>query len=818
MQSRPLSLATGLFAPTAPPEPGSVIDGLPAPDDGSMTVPPDDAPPTPPPPTPEFAQTSLVLTDELEKAAKQTLRERIDHCRKEMGLDHSLTRGITVAGNGHNGLGNESIFNTTRDSWAGKRDRHQAFYDGDLAWRKTHYGAGSIFQESNHTLNIPSRFARLMAAQLDADQLSTDPWCAVMPQQSVQALQGTNATLAKAIEAYIQAEFERSNFKDVLAEGRQAALIRNDATFKVNWTRRFSGFTGTATVLVNALAVALPGVVEPDGSPAVRQLPGPRLPMSDGTFIAPGAPFVLPDGRHIYQDDDVLPDPMGGPDRLLKYPQFQMPPEEQRVFQTIPNLKQVSVDYEGLEIKTMFFKDYLFDIRAATLRESDIHVHVYDDTFSSLRRKYGQFASFAKYDKWKTSEASRARPTQGEREYASTRECAGIHETYILADLDGDGDDEWYLVVYDYQADAIIFIDYLLNHMKEPPFVMIPGVEKVEGRPYGVGVYQKLADNALFVDLQINRINFKAGKGASFTIADPAAIQECKDGLKLVLGSDHIYHFTDDGAQKYGANGMPVRRVNLAELTDQEWKILENAVSFGALEMGLSTDADSSVSNLNPSKTATGIVSNERSGNALQGKTGDLHASRFVDVCNMAMDILLENMPPRVVYSLDGGQALQTLSRDDIRSINRDVRLLLTKARSTESLQRNAQASALVIEYLGLPKAQQKVVNRFFVEQLRALDVQDADELLPLPTDADIAAEQQAAGQGQEKPPTATVAAKLGDFVGSERPQIVAKFFEINPASPGEIQQAAVNAAQEQQVKVPAHHLHPLPPAPTPGT
>lgn len=171
-------------------------------------------------------------------------------------------------------------------------------------------------------------------------------------------------------------------------------------------------------------------------------------------------------------------------------------------------------------------------------------------------------------------------------------------------------------------------------------------------------------------------------------------------------------------------------------------------------------------------------------------------------------------MPPNAAHFLDDGESLAHLNRQEIRNMDRDVRLLLTKARSAESLTRNAQATQLVLQYVALPKWQQKVVRDFFIAQLRALDVQDADKHLPLPTDEEIAAEQQAAAAaGAQKPASASVSAKLGDFVGSERQQIVERDYGITAASPEEIQQAAQVAAQIQQVPTPAHHLHALPPA-----
>ena len=178
----------------------------------------------------------------------------------------------------------------------------------------------------------------------------------------------------------------------------------------------------------------------------------------------------------------------------------------------------------------------------------------------------------------------------------------------------------------------------------------------------------------------------------------------------------------------------------------------------------------------------------------------------------MAVDIILENMPPQVAFFLNDGQSLATLNREEIRSLRKDIRLLLTKARSAESLQRNAQATQLVLQYLALPKWQQKVVRAFFINQLRALDVQDADEHLPDPTPEEIAQEAEAAAQGQPKPPSASVSVVPIQLAPSERAQVLQNDMGITPASPQELQNMQAQAAQAQETPAPRNHLHLQPP------
>ena len=63
-------------------------------------------------------------------------------------------------------------------------------------------------------------------------------------------------------------------------------------------------------------------------------------------------------------------------------------------------------------------------------------------------------------------------------EHGSVRKTIGVHECYVLCDPDETGEDKWIFCPYDFEADEILFADYLKNHMAEAPFEMIPGVER----------------------------------------------------------------------------------------------------------------------------------------------------------------------------------------------------------------------------------------------------------------------------------------------------------------------------------------------------
>ena len=380
------------------------------------------------------------------------------------------TRGTTSGvGVPHSSRWSSGVTAVT-DSWAYKREVNQQEYDGNFNARTETSGAGNIFLTSNRSIDPGKRWVRVLSSRLNEVQLATEPWWAAMPQQAMAgappappalpapgmplalpavgatpqtALAGPatpgappppppkppasanpatslpapppppaqdNSATAKAVEAYCQGFIGKSNLREVLQEARRAALIRNDATVKLSWVKRATSFVGPARVMVNGPQVT---AINIDGSPLLNVLP---LTLSDGSVIAPGAPIRLPSGDYVFEHDvtmDALPipgqptPPPPGAQCLLKDPTFLMPPPGLAVYQNFANLPQIEVDYEGLDAATVFFKDYIFPISCRSLKEADLHCHVYDATLNELRKTFGGFDSFEQYaDRFRTSEAS----------------------------------------------------------------------------------------------------------------------------------------------------------------------------------------------------------------------------------------------------------------------------------------------------------------------------------------------------------------------------------------------------------------------------
>lgn len=723
-------------------------------------------PPTAPPVVPPEASTAdvppntyLNLTDERREWLVTRACNRIDECRTKMGL--TFGHGIARTG-----------------SWAWDRQVAQMQYDGVFEWRRN---IGGIFLENNWSMNVPKRFIRLMAAKVCADLLGTEPYFATMPEKA------QDAELSKAVEKYMQKEVGDSNLSECLREAVRVAITCGERPVKVSHVTDITYFKGPAVVAVDQQ----------------------------------NQPIQTPGGHHIYPKDDFVPEPTNNQVRLKKDPSYVLgeghphlnPSTNKLNYKHVPMLPQKLVHKDGLEAGGISCEDFIYPIDVSSLDKADIMVHVYDDTLEALQQVWGDKSQNPRFSISATgplSKASQPIEQQGEQKGQNfDREMVNVHEVYIRCDADDDGMDEWIFMVLDFKSRESIYEEYLGNmKMKEPPFKLIRGVESVPGRAYGNGVYKMFEHKNLFIDVQFNRVALKSSKEGSITFVHRDGTEESKAGIELVVGDKGSYIIPANSI--YSKDKPPVFRVNLNEVDDFAVELMEKMIQQGMLEFGIVSAADGSESDLNASGTATGIRNIERTGNLLHRMTEDMVAKDIESLLDIATDIVLENMDPNTQQYSDDEQQLVTLNRDEIRTLPRDVRLLLTKVRSEEAIQTSTQVTALLDAYYARPLWLREKVRPEYINQLKMLEVQDADERLEKPTPEELQQEQQSLAAAKTTPPIENITAALKDIMALP-PQISAqfldKFFGIQ-VDPNTLQQSSPPPAQPPQTPPGLHEPH----------
>lgn len=678
-------------------------------------------------------KTFLDLNDDRKQWLLKRALDRIDDCRASMGIEFGMGEAL-------------------HGSWAWFREIAMQGYEGRYDWRMAY---GGVFTENNWSMNVPKRFIRLMAAKVNSDLVGTEPYFAAMPEKA------DKADLSKAVEKYMQRKVSDSNLSEVLREAVRVAICTGEQPVKLAYVSDKTSFKGPAVVAI-------------------------------GTD---GQPLKTTTGDYIYPKDGTVKDPdVEGQFRLEKDPNFVINAQSDFInpatgafnYQKIDLLPQFLIHKDGLEAGGLKTQDFLYPVEVPSLDKADIMVHVYDEAQENLARMYPWEAiRLPEGDSGALSAASEANTEHGEQERflrQRARPLVNVHETYIRCDADQDGQDEWIFAVIDYKSRELIYAEYLgAMNLKQPPFVLLRGVESVPSRAYGSGVYKMFMDKNLFIDVQFNRIALKSSKDGSITFVHKDGTEETKAGLTVTVGDKKQY--TIPANSIYSKDKPPIFRVNLNEVDEFGFKLLETMIQTGMLEFGIVSAADGSESDLNASGTATGIRNIERTGNLLHRMTEDMIAADIEKILDLACDIIIENMPDAEAQYDHDTAALMTLNKEEIRMLRRDVRLLLTKVRSEEAIATSTQVVALLDAYYARPMWLRKIVRPEYIKLLKNLDVQDADERLKDPTEDQIQKEAESMQQQAQKALSSTEQIKLDGKVlmPSEIGQILQNNYKITP-------------------------------------
>jgi hypothetical protein len=197
-------------------------------------------------------------------------------------------------------------------------------------------------------------------------------------------------------------------------------------------------------------------------------------------------------------------------------------------------------------------------------------------------------------------------------------------------------------------------------------------------------------------------------------------------------------------------------------------------------------------------KLATGIKSLERTGNVLMKFTEKDHGAAIEKILDQCIDIILNHMDTLELAVHPDSQKLVELNREEIRKLRKSVKLLLTRSRSTETIETARMVIQLCREYYEVlnPYEKRKLRDEY-LRQLKALETPDADRLLDEVTEEEVQQWQEAQKNAANLPPKTSIATKYPDLERSEQVQVLRRE-GLNPASDQEVAQSKAADAQHE--------------------
>jgi hypothetical protein len=669
------------------------------------------------------------------------------------------------------------------EMWFKERDEFIAEHESEFGHRKR---PGEIFSESNVSFNQSRRNTMPVVARLTRDYLGTEPFFAVTPIR----LKG-NSDLADRIQDYERYKMKQAGLKPDLAEAIETAAVVGERVMKITHIRDVSFYKRTANVLMGANGKEV-RTSKDDVIYDYDEWVDAAIFADDAPPVAPGQPGVVPVAPPA--PVGVLPPPMPFPADAPAVP-IQTPAPGTLVLKKDPsmvrpadplNFQRRSVDlqdvrYSGAKAKGLHHRDFLCDLSEDDIQTSPFIAQIVDITVPALAQRYiapvetdlldaEEKAFFGDLEtNFLSLQGSTPEPKSAEKKAEhALGEVSGGHqdtlngrvkvvEAYLTCDVDGDLRQEDIMISIAFDESFAFFFDYTANIV--PPVIGRPFrpvlYRGVRNRWYGMGEYQWNRHDQNFIDWCVNRILFENSISGMIRWFNP----DFADGwdMEPPRAGETLYRIKSPGPNFNPANGAGY--ITMPPLSDTSLELMKMKMQANQAESGNQSPGGDTLNQLPSSKLKYGIQALERAGD--EGYSlkaiGLENPVESVVFAMIATD--LANMDDVEEYEYtQGDQTLTaTMNRSEVDNLKFNVSLEMTLARGDQLYDQNTQATELVKEYMGFPAFQRTQVRPFYVKRLRAIDIQDADEAVPVPSDQEVQLSYQAYMQSMMPPPAPPV-------------------------------------------------------------
>lgn len=707
-------------------------------------------PPKPDAPRMPF-KTAYVLTREQEDALVHHALTRLTQIEAQLG-NQAGTEGAR-------GTSGDFSIVSTPDSFFGKRERYTARYYNHVEDRKE---PNTVYEHSNLTASLSQRITAQMIAKSCSfffGKPDDDEWF------SAEGIGIEDAALSEKVKKYARFVATKCHIKARHAQAVEFAWVRGEAVIKTTHQEKFQIYKRTATFLVDA---AGNDILDAHGDYILQsdlwvdqQAEVPAVTPTEVPAAVEPAALPAPDEAEPSQEQPAAS--AEAAEAVPTPPQMVIAPTGQKVLKRdgVTNMPEVPiwktdviqrrlVTWSGPDSRICYFKDFLAPIDASGIQagEADLIAHLYDKTVMEIAQMFsGQFAegddgvadfaagvellrnmisdtAFAKSGEGQPRQDFGEQATDGS---PNNPKC-GLAECWLTYDADGDGIQEEIMLVIDRRNKAPIFYEYTANVTLRGlrPFDVIRPMA-VDGRWYGMGAMEYFDPEQTFIDLQLNRKNFRESAAGRTTFWAPHTTLEGQrdPNLKLNIGKTYTLR---EGYKKEDALGYVTLPEDMSDLTS----LIDLFTQFMQIKSGVLSGADRAISNLPSSNTLGEEQLITESGNELfemfllrlfPGLQGALES---------VIDITFSRLDTRQVFTYFNGDAqeVMSLTPDDVRDLALNIRLSITQQRDRQILESGNVADGVIDGFYRRPLALQERTASYSRSRLKSLRVPQSDSII----------------------------------------------------------------------------------------
>jgi len=695
-------------------------------------------------------RSALKLTRDQEDELVSHALNRIDQIEKQLGK-HVGSEGSE-----------QGEFSVTCDqkSHFGKRQRYTARYYNHVEDRAV---KGTVFEHSNVTASLSQRITAQMIAKSSTfffGQPDDTEWF------TAEGIGIEDATLADKVKKYARFVVNECDIKGRHIQANEFAWVRGESVIKTVHREQFQVFQRTATILVESedpksepildaygdYIVSGDAVIDEMAETPVDALNLEQAPIQieqneaataelpDGVAPTPAAEaaqatMLVPTGNKLLKRDGVTPIP------------------QNPVYRTEVITKKL-VTFEGPDSRICYYLDFLAPIDASGIQpgEADLIAHLYDKSVMDVAQMFaGQYAEgddgVADFQAAVTllrdmlAETAQAKSAEGqpradfqEQDTDASRANPRVQlaECWMTYDANGDGFQEEILLIVDRRRRAPVFYEYTGNVTLRGlrPFEVVSPMT-VDGRWWGMGAMEYFDPEQEFIDLQINRKNFRDGGSGRITFWAPWATMEGQRDRRLKCNNGQTYTLREG----YKAE-QALTYITLPDDTSDLKEMIDLFAQFMQVKSGVLTGADRSIAGLPSSETLGEEQMISESGDELFGMFLIRLHRGLSRALAAVVDVAFAQLNQKKVFTFFNGQGLDVLelTPDDVRDLGMNVRFSITRTRDRQILQSGNVADAVIDGFYNRPLPLQERTAIYAQSRLKALKVPQPDTII-MPTD-----------------------------------------------------------------------------------
>lgn len=689
-------------------------------------------------------KTALILTREQEDAM----------------LNHALLRreqigyqlGKNTDGSGNHKLRTGDFPITCRpDSFYGKREKYTARYYNHVEDRPLTLPSPNIYEESNVTASLSQRIVRQMIAKSTRyffGRPDDHEWF------TNEAVGVEDPPLAEKIKKFARFKAQQCEVKPRLVQSTEFAWVRGECVVKITHLEQFQIFKRTATILVQS--------EDPKSEPILDAF-GDYITSTDA--VVDEMQEVAVEASQVPVEAGVTPQQQGNsdPTAVTTVPVSTLEPTGRKLLKrdgvtVIPDspiwrtevITKRNVTFEGPDVSACYFLDFGAPLNAPGLQpgEADFIYHDYDRTLMKVAQMFGdQYAEgdagIAEFNNavellrnmisagnQPKAAAQQPRSDFGEQDTDNSinNPTSLFAECWFTYDADNDGVEEEIMMVVDVRNRAPIYYEYTANVTLRGnrPFEQERAMP-VADRWWGMGGMEYFDPEQEFIDLLINRKNFREGGSGRVTFWAPWCTVEGERNPKLQLNHGGTYTLREN----YKAEDA-LSYITLPEDTTDLKEMIDLYMQFMQMKGGVLTGADRAVSNLPSSETLGEEELITQSGDELFELflvNLYLGLSRILNAMN---DVIFSNINRRLVFTYFNGQATEILelTPDDVRDLPIHVRLSITQSEDRKVLESGNVTDDIVDRFYQRDFDLQQRLAPYARARLKALKVPQADTII----------------------------------------------------------------------------------------